>query len=208
VTNLKIDIVSDVSCPWCIIGYKGLEKALENLDGSIRADLSWLPFELNPDMPIEGQEMNEHIQQKYGSSPEQAAMTRDRIKQNGTAVGFDFDVVDRIYNTFDSHRLLHWAKEQGKQTELKLALFNLYFQQAGNPSDIEQLLTAAEQIGLDKDQARSILESDEYTGIVREQIQGIHQAGINSVPSFIINDKYLLSGGQPAELAKEAMSTL
>ncbi|WP_339723538.1 DsbA family oxidoreductase [uncultured Paraglaciecola sp.] len=209
-TQLKIDIVSDVSCPWCIIGYQALNQALSNLAPGIQADITWQPFELNPQMPKEGQEITEHITQKYGISEEQAEQNRTAIKERGLSVGYEFGNRGggRIYNTFDAHRLLHWAHELGKQTELKLALFNLYFQQSGNPSDHQQLLSVVESIGLDAAQAQQILDSEQYTAEVRKQQQHYQSAGISSVPAVIVNDKHLISGGQPTEIFEQALKQI
>lgn len=207
---LKIDIVSDVSCPWCIIGYQALNQALSNLAPDVKADITWQPFELNPQMPKEGQEITEHITQKYGISEQQAEQNRSAIKDRGLSVGYEFGNRGggRIYNTFDAHRLLHWAHELGKQTELKLALFNLYFQQSGNPSDHEQLLTVVESIGLDVTEAKQILDSDKFTVDVRKQQQHYQSAGVSSVPAVIVNNKHLISGGQPTEVFEKALKQI
>ena len=209
-TKMKIDIVSDVSCPWCIIGYQALDKALENLAPEIEAQITWHPFELNPHMPAEGQEITEHITQKYGISAEQAANNREMIKQRGLDVGYEFGHRGggRIYNTFDAHRLLHWAKEQGKQTELKLALFDLYFKQSGNPSDHLQLLDVAAKVGLDQAQAAQILSSDKFATEVRQLQQHYTNSGIQSVPAVIINEKHLISGGQPVAIFEQALKQI
>jgi predicted DsbA family dithiol-disulfide isomerase len=203
--TLDIKIASDISCPWCIIGYKALQQALENLKDSVSADISWLPFELNPDMAPEGQDIGEHIQDKYGATPEQSAGNRERIKQMGADLGFTFNRGARIYNTFDAHRLLHWAKTQSKQTELKLALFDMYFTGGGNPSDKDQIIATAVKVGLDQEQARAVLESDQYGNDVRALEQQNHQNGINAVPAFIINGKYMINGGQPVESFEKAL---
>ncbi|MFT4996732.1 MAG: putative DsbA family dithiol-disulfide isomerase [Chitinophagales bacterium] len=203
--TLDIKIASDISCPWCIIGYKALQQALENLKDSVSADISWLPFELNPDMAPEGQDIGEHIQEKYGATPEQSAGNRERIKQMGADLGFTFNRGARIYNTFDAHRLLHWAKTQSKQTELKLALFDMYFTGGGNPSDKDQIIATAVKVGLDQEQARAVLESDQYGNDVRALEQQNHQNGINAVPAFIINGKYMINGGQPVESFEKAL---
>lgn len=209
-TNLQIDIVSDVSCPWCIIGYKGLEEALQRLAADVSADISWKPFELNPQMPKEGQEITEHLTEKYGITAEQSEANRAALKERGLSVGYEFGNRGggRIYNTFDAHRLLHWAEEQGKQTALKLALFDLYFQQNGNPSDHKQLLDVVELVGLDRLQAEKILESGQYTDQVRAQQQHYQSMGISSVPAVIVNNKHLISGGQPAESFEQALKQI
>jgi predicted DsbA family dithiol-disulfide isomerase len=209
-TQLKIDIVSDISCPWCIIGYQALNQALFNLAPDIQANITWQPFELNPQMPKEGQDITEHITQKYGITVEQSEQNREAIRERGLSVGYKFGNRGggRIYNTFDAHRLLHWAYELGKQTELKLALFDLYFQQSGDPSEHRQLLTVVESIGLDGAEAKNILDSDKYTADVRKQQQFYQSAGVSSVPAVIINDKHLISGGQPTETFEQALKQI
>lgn len=209
-TQLKIDIVSDISCPWCIIGYQALNQALSNLAPDIQADITWQPFELNPQMPKEGQDITEHITEKYGITVEQSEQNREAIRERGLSVGYKFGNRGggRIYNTFDAHRLLHWAYELGKQTELKLALFDLYFQQSGDPSEHRQLLTVVESIGLDGAEAKHILDSDKYTADVRKQQQFYQAAGVSSVPAVIINDKHLISGGQPTETFEQALKQI
>lgn len=216
-TQITIDIVSDVSCPWCIIGYKALQQALDNLAPNIQASITWQPFELNPHMPAEGQEIVEHLTQKYSISAQQAEQNRQTIVQRGLSVGYEFGIRGggRIYNTFDAHRLLHWAEEldgedqneeaTGKQTELKLALFDLYFQQEGNPSDHKQLLKVVEKIGLNKDMAQDILSSDQFSQEVRKHQQHYQSAGVSSVPAVIINNKHLISGGQPVDVFEAAL---
>jgi predicted DsbA family dithiol-disulfide isomerase len=205
--HLKLDIVSDVSCPWCIIGYKSLSQALTKLAPDILADITWQPFELNPQMPKEGQDITEHITEKYGISVEQSDQNRAMIMQRGLELGYEFGNRGggRIYNTFDAHRLLHWAKEYDKQTELKLALFDLYFKQNGNPSDHQKLLEVSQSVGLDTEKAQQILESNEYEQDVRELQRHYQSAGISSVPAVIVNNKHLISGGQPADVFEQAM---
>ena len=209
-TQLKIDIVSDISCPWCIIGYQALSQALSNVAPNIQADITWQPFELNPQMPKEGQDITEHITQKYGISVQQSEQNRAAIRERGLSVGYEFGNRGggRIYNTFDAHRLLHWAHGLGKQTALKLALFDLYFQQSGDPSDHRQLLAVVESIGLDVAEAKLILDSDKYTTDVRKQQQYYQSAGVSSVPAVIVNDKHLISGGQPTETFEQALKQI
>jgi predicted DsbA family dithiol-disulfide isomerase len=198
--NLKIDIVSDVVCPWCAIGYGNLTQALEQLS-SVQADIQWHPFQLNPTMGKEGQDINEHLIEKYGLSDQQMSDNKQHIKQMGKLAGFDmsFDKRARIYNTLDCHVLLHYAQEKGKQTELKLALFNAYFTDGKDVSDREVLIEAAEFVGLDKVEAQVVLNDEQYKKTVQDEESKFKSMGISSVPAFIINDKYLLSGGQPVE---------
>ena len=204
---LKIDFVSDIACPWCVIGLKALEQALERIGDEARVDLHFQPFELNPQMPPEGQDIAEHIAQKYGSTPEQLRSNQEGIRARGAALGFTFDMNkrSRIYNTFDAHRLLHWAELEGRQHALKQALFAAYFTDGRNPSDREVLIDVATQAGLDPARAREILESSLYADDVREREQFYSQHGIKAVPSIIINNKYLIQGGQPVEVFEQAL---
>jgi len=202
---MKIDFVSDISCPWCAIGLHALERALTEVAGEISAELHFQPFELNPQMPPEGQDIDEHIAQKYGSTPEQMAQSRETIRRRGEEVGFVFGQRSRIYNTFDAHRLLHWAEQQGRQRELQHALFEAYFTRGASPGDHGVLLAAAEAVGLDRDRAAAMLASNEYAQEVRERERFYLDAGIHSVPSVIINDRHLIQGGQPAQVFAQAL---
>jgi len=206
-TTLKIDFVSDISCPWCVIGLKSLEQALARTEGVVSADLHFQPFELNPNMVPEGQDIGEHLAQKYGASEAQSAQTREMIRARGAEFGFRFDMDkrSRIYNTFDAHRLLHWAEEQGRQRELKLALFETYFSKGQSPGSHEVLARVAGEVGLDPAEAARILASDAYAAEVREREQFYQRQGINSVPAIIINDRHLISGGQPPEVFEQAL---
>ncbi|HEY1044694.1 MAG TPA: DsbA family oxidoreductase [Telluria sp.] len=205
--QLKIDFVSDISCPWCIIGLKSLEQALARLDGQISADLHFQPFELNPQMVAGGQDIGEHLNQKYGMSEEQGAQNRENIRARGESLGFTFnmDKRSRIYNTFDAHRILHWAGLEGKQHAMELALFEAYFTKGENPGSHDVLERVAREAGLDGERAKAILSSDEYAKEVRERESFYHRAGINSVPAVIINDRHLISGGQPVEVFEQAL---
>jgi predicted DsbA family dithiol-disulfide isomerase len=205
--QIKIDFVSDVSCPWCVIGLKSLEAALSRLGDQVEADFHFQPFELNPQMGSEGQDIAEHITQKYGSTAEQLARSQEMIRSRGAELGFVFDLGKRgrIYNTFDAHRLLHWAEGSGKQKALKEALFAAYFTEGRNPSDPQVLESIAAQVGLDRDRARQILGSDEFADEVRAREQLYLQNGIHAVPAVILNDKYLIQGGQPVEVFERAL---
>jgi len=204
---VKIDFVSDVSCPWCAIGLHALEEALRRLGPGVQASLHFQPFELNPGMPPEGQDIAEHLAQKYGVSPAQTESTREAIRQRGQAVGFTFNMAQRsrIYNTFDAHRLLHWAGVEGRQTQLKHALFKAYFTDGRNPSDREVLAQVAGEAGLDVARAREVLASGTYAQEVREQERWYQEQGIHSVPAVIVNDRHLIQGGQPAEVFEQAL---
>jgi len=213
-TLLKIDFVSDISCPWCAIGLKSLDQALAKVAGEISAELHFQPFELNPQMESQGQEITEHITQKYGITPEQADANRENIRLRGEGLGFKFSKADqpgggrsRIYNTFDAHRLLHWAGlvGTGMQRALKEALFKAYFTDGQSPASHEVLANLCAQVGLDIEKARDILASDAYSEDVRSRESFYQQQGISSVPAVIINDRHLISGGQPAEVFEQAL---
>jgi predicted DsbA family dithiol-disulfide isomerase len=206
-TPIKIDFVSDVSCPWCAVGLNALETALRSIGDDMAPELHFQPFELNPNMAPEGQDITEHITQKYGSTPEQQEQSRAMIRQRGADVGFDFALGkrNRIYNTFDAHRLLHWAGLEGRQRALKHALFEAYFTLGEDPSSHAVLQAAAVKVGLDAQGAAAVLASDRYAQEVRAAEQFYQQQGINSVPAVIINDRHLISGGQPAELFERAL---
>jgi predicted DsbA family dithiol-disulfide isomerase len=208
-SHLKIDFVSDVSCPWCAIGLASLEQALGKLEGEVQAELHFQPFELNPQMPAGGQDITEHLTQKYGSTPEQQAGSREAIRQRGESVGFTFRPQGRgrIYNTFNAHRLLHWAELQdpAKQHALKKALLRAYFSDGKSPEDKEVLVAAAAEAGLDAGEARRILDGDDYAKEVREREQFYLNNGIHAVPAVIINERHLIQGGQPAEVFEQAL---
>jgi predicted DsbA family dithiol-disulfide isomerase len=208
--KMKIDFVSDVSCPWCVIGLKSLETALGRLKGDVEADIHFQPFELNPKMPPNGQDIVEHITQKYGSGPEDIERNRKAMQARGAELGFSFDLEKRgrIYNTFDAHRLLHWAEGEGKQKALKEALFTAYFTEGRNPSDHEVLVDIARSVGLDATRAAQILASDEYAAEVRTREAFYTSRGIQAVPSVIINDRHLIQGGQPAEVFEQTLKRL
>ena len=207
---MKIDFVSDVSCPWCIIGLRGLEEALARTRDVVDAQITFRPFELNPNMPPEGQNIVEHVAQKYGSTPEQSAANRDAIRQRAADLGFTIAGSDqsRIYNTFDAHRLLHWAEIEGHQAALKHALFEAYFSEGRDPSDHETLVDVARKAGLDPDAAREVLASGRYAGEVRHAERLWQQRGINAVPAIVIDERYLISGGQPPEAFEKAIRSI
>jgi predicted DsbA family dithiol-disulfide isomerase len=213
--RMTIDFVSDVVCPWCIIGLNGLEQALDRVGDLVKADIHFQPFELNPNMPAEGQNIREHVAEKYGSTPEQSASARAAIRERAAGVGFTMAMKDdsRIYNTFDAHRLLHWAglaDEHGgnKQAALKHALFDAYFTEGRNPADPEVLVGAAEAAGLDPHAAREVLATGAYAKEVREAEKFWHGQGISAVPAVIIDGKYIISGGQPPELFERALRSI
>ncbi|RFP80880.1 DsbA family oxidoreductase [Hydrogenophaga sp. SNF1] len=210
IPRLKIDFVSDVSCPWCAVGLGGLEQALKRLDGQVAADITFQPFELNPQMGAEGQDIGEHLTEKYGSTPEQQAQIRGTIAARGAEVGFPFNPAGRgrIWNTFDAHRLLHWAAEEGapgQQHALKKALMAACHTRSEAMGHHEVLLACVREAGLDGARAQAILASDEFAQDVREREQFYLSHGIHAVPAVIVNDRHLISGGQPAAAYEQAL---
>ncbi len=207
--TLKIDFVSDVVCPWCAIGLSALEIALQKLDGEVAVELHFQPFELHPDMGPEGAEVVPYLSRKYGMSAEQVERNQQMIAERGAAVGFEFrmDRRSRTYNTFDAHRLLHWAGEVGaaEQRALKHALLSAHFTDGENPGAREVLLRCAERAGLDAARAAQVIDGDDYAEAVRTQEAFYREVGISSVPSVIVNERYLIQGGQPPELFEQSL---
>lgn len=207
---VKIDYVSDIACPWCAVGLGGLEQAIKKIGDAFEVEVHFQPFELNPDMPPGGQDVFEHLTQKYGKTVDQVRATQNDIKARAAAVGYPFHPEGRkhVYNTFNAHRLLHWAGlEHGPQAQhrLKRELLVTYFQLAVDLDDPQNVLAAVSRAGLDVERANKILASDEFTAEVRAQQRKYTSMGIQSVPSIIINDKYLLQGAQPAEAFEQAL---
>ncbi|MGM8885831.1 DsbA family oxidoreductase [Psychrobacter sp. 1U2] len=196
---LRIDIVSDVVCPWCVVGYKQLAQALKQTDTDY--EIYWHPFELNPSMPSEGQNMREHIIEKYGSTPQESDASRARITQAGADVGFDFNFTDelRMHNTFNLHQLLHWAQTQGRMHELKQALFTAHFTDGRNISDKEVLADIAAETGLDRAEALAVLADQRFAEEVREIEQHWQRQGVQGVPAIVFNERHLVSGAQGVE---------
>jgi predicted DsbA family dithiol-disulfide isomerase len=206
--RMKIDFVSDVACPWCAVGLNSLETALRRVGGDVAVELHFQPFELNPSMPPEGEDAAQHLSKKYGLSAAQLAQNREHLRERGAAVGFTFGDRPRVWNTFDAHRLLYWAELEGSaahQRALKHALLAAYHTHAQNPGAHEVLLRLTGDVGLDVERARAILASDEFSDAVREREQFYQQAGIHSVPAVIIDDRHLISGGQPPEVFEQAL---
>lgn len=204
---LKIDFVSDISCPWCIIGLKALEAALERTGDAIDARIQFHPFELNPAMPAEGENIVEHIARKYGSTPEQCAQNSATIVARAAELGFTMagGAGRRIYNTFDAHRLLRWAQDSGRQQALEHALFEAYFTRGEDPSDPAVLVEAARAAGLDAAAAQTMLASDDHAAEVRAEEALWQSRGISAVPAVVIDERYLISGGQPVEAFERAL---
>jgi predicted DsbA family dithiol-disulfide isomerase len=210
--TLKIDFVSDVACPWCAVGLASLETALRRLDGEVAVDMQFQPFELNPAMPPGGQDVTEHLTQKYGTTAEQQAAAREGIRQRGAEVGFSFrkEGRGRVYNTFDAHRLLHWAGLQGgaAQRNLKMALLEAYHGQGRSMEDHAVLLDVVAHAGLARDEAQAVLQEGRYADEVRATEREFQQLGIQAVPSVIVNGRHLIQGGQPPEVFEQALRQL
>lgn len=204
---LKIDFVSDVVCPWCVIGLHALEQALRTLDGTVTTELHFQPFELNPHMPPEGEDLAQHLIGKYGISATQLAQNHAALRARGAAVGFafDFDRCTRICNTLDAHRLLHWAGVQGRQLALQHALFAAYFGAGEDLAAHAVLARAAEAAGLNGTQAAALLVSDRYADAVRAAVRRHAERGIGAVPTIIVNGRQLIAGAQPPEVFAQAL---
>lgn len=202
---MKIDFISDVACPWCAVGLNALDIAIARLDSTIPITITLQPFELNPDMGPDGVDATEYLSRKYGLTPAQLEANRANIRKRGEAVGFTFGERVRVWNTFDSHRLLYWAGQHGKQHALKHALLRAYHEDGRNPGARDVLLELAGQVGLDVAEAQAVLESGAFANEVREAEVLWHQRGISSVPSVVINDRHLIQGGQPPEVFEQAL---
>ena len=208
--KLKIDIVSDVVCPWCTVGYKRLEKAISELGIEDQIEIEWQPFELNPQMPAEGQNVDEHITEKYGSTAAQQKESKQRLVDAGNELGFTFDYFDdmRIVNTFDAHVLLEYAKKFDKQTELKMRLTTAYFSERKDVSQREILKQALLDVGLNADEGMALLDNEEARYEVRTQQGYWKNLGVNSVPTIVFNRKSAVTGAQPVDLFKKVLSEL
>lgn len=193
---LRIDIVSDVVCPWCIVGYRQLAEALEA--SGTEHEIHWHPFELNPEMPVEGQNLGEHIAEKYGATREQSQENRARLSDIGSGLGFAFNFSDdmRMYNTFNAHQLIHWADTQDRGHALKQALFVAYFTDRRDLSDPEVLVEVARETGLDATEARAVLDDQRYAQDVRQAESFWVQQGISGVPAMVFDRKHLVTGAQ------------
>ncbi|WP_036152429.1 DsbA family oxidoreductase [Maribacter forsetii] len=208
--KLKIDIVSDVVCPWCIIGYKRLEKAISELGIEDQVEIEWQPFELNPGMPPEGQDLTEHIAEKYGSTVEQQQASQQNMTDIGEELGFKFDYFEgmRMANTFDAHVLLEYAKDFGKQTELKMRLITSFFTERKDVSDKAVLKEALIAVGLNADEALARLDSEEARFEVRNKQGEWKNMGVNSVPTIVFNMKSAVTGAQPVSTFKQILGEL
>lgn len=211
---MTIDFISDIVCPWCVIGLLGLDQALARASDVIDVTLRFQPFELNPGMPRAGQDIAEHVAQKYGASPEQAAASRAAIRDRAAALGFTMTAAGsdggarRIYNSFDAHRLLHWAAQSGQQAALKRALFTAYFTEGHDIGDSQLLADVAAGVGLDRQRALEILAGEDFADAVRAAERHWQHRGITAVPAVIVDDTYIIMGGQPPETFEKALRAI
>jgi len=203
--RLDIAFVSDVACPWCAIGLASFEQALARLQGEVDAKLHFEPFELNPDMGPEGVETVPYLMRKYGRTAEQVRETQARIRERGAAVGFAFGERRHVWNTFDAHRLLHWAGLEGRGLELKRALLRAYHGEGRNPGAAEVLVEQARTVGLDAARAKAIAVGDEFAAEVRERERFWRERGVNAVPTVVVADRYVIEGAQPPEAFEQAL---
>ncbi len=213
--KVTIDIWSDVMCPWCIIGYQQLQKGLEQLAGEVEAEVRWHAFELNPDMPPEGEEQAGHIQRKYGRTAEQAAAGREQMRGIAERAGYSFDYTGpgeapagMMWNTFTAHKLLLWTlatEGPEAQTRLKRALFDAHFQARRNVSDPDVLVEIAVKIGLDAGLARAALSDEALGELVRREQQEAWDMNITGVPAMVVNGKFMIPGAQEPEVYVNAL---
>jgi len=202
---LRIDFVSDVACPWCAVGLHSLAEAARRVAPDIALEWHFQPFELNPDMPAEGADTVAYLGAKYGIDEAQIRVNQGRIRERGAAVGFTFGERPHVWNTFDAHRLLYWAGEQGRQRELKTALLQAYHGEGRNPGSREVLLELAARVGLDAARAAQILDGDEYAAEVRDSEQQWQRAGIHAVPAIVVDRRHLIEGAQTPEVFERAL---
>ncbi|MEM5365437.1 DsbA family oxidoreductase [Paraburkholderia azotifigens] len=205
---LRIDFVSDIACPWCAIGLSSLRLALSRLGDAVDAQIVMHPFELNPQMGPEGEKIVDYLGKKYGRTPAQIEETQAMIRERGASVGFTFGPRNYVYNTFDAHRLLHWAGIEGKQLPLKLALLQAYHGDGKDPGNHDVLVEAAQSVGLDAGKARAVLSSTDYADDIRAEEREYQAMGIQSVPSIVFNQRYLVTGGQPVEAFEQVIEQI
>ena len=209
-TNIQIDIVSDIACPWCAIGYARLERAMTQLEAEHEFTVNWHAFELNPTQSGQGEPILPALARKYGRSEDEMREAQGNMMSIAKELGINFEKLQerRTANTFDAHRLVKWAAGQGKQTAMKQALFEAYFGRALDVSDYDVLLDCVRSVGLDVAAAGKVLATDQFADEVREDEATYQRAGVNSVPAFIINQKYLISGAQDPDVLVKAFQDI
>lgn len=208
--KIKLDIISDVVCPWCIVGYRHLDEAIKELGLENKVEIEWQPFEINPDMPAEGEDLREHVARKYGTSKEDSAKARVNITEAGAKYGFNFNYFDgmRIVNTLDAHVLLDYAYQLGKQTDLKMRLFAAFFKEGKDVSDRKVLIQEAEIVGISSEISNTALDDEEIRNKVKGLIAQWQQMGVSGVPTVVFNRTSALTGAQPQETFKQVLSEL
>ncbi|MFA0056969.1 DsbA family oxidoreductase [Vibrio echinoideorum] len=208
--KIQLDIISDVMCPWCVVGYKNLEQAITELGLAEQVELEWQPFELNPDMPQEGENLRDHIMRKYGSSAEDSQSSREQLAARGQAVGFDFNFYDsmRMVNSRHLHVLLDFALAYGKQTELKLRFFNAHFTEEKDLADLEVIAQELEAVGLDSNKALKRLKNADNVKKIEAQEFEWQRMGISAVPTVVFNRKSAVTGAQTVETYKQILQEL
>lgn len=204
---MKVDIFSDVACPWCYIGKRRFESALDSFEGKDQVEITWHSYQLDPTAPqVSDVKMNDLLAKKYGMSVQQAAAANNRVSTLAAGEGLDYHLENTKYgNTFDAHRLLHLAGERGVQGEVKERFFRAYFSEGEALGDIETLVRLVSEVGIDPEEARAVLAGNEYADAVREDIEEAREIGIQGVPFFILDEKYGISGAQSTELFKQAL---
>jgi predicted DsbA family dithiol-disulfide isomerase len=209
-SKIKLDIISDVVCPWCIIGYKHLEAAINELELQDRIEIEWQPFELNPDMPQEGEELRAHVARKYGSSREDSDRARTNITQRGADYGFAFNYFEemKIVNTFDAHVLLDYAHHVGKQMDLKMRFFSAFFSEQKDVSKTEVLIAEAEKVGISTEESKEALANQDIRSRVKDLESQWQQMGVSGVPTVVFNRTSALTGAQPQETFKQVLLEL
>lgn len=208
--HLHIDIVSDIACPWCAIGYARMDQAKQALAEEIEFSEQWRAFELNPDDNAEPEPILPALARKYGRPEPEMQAAQAEMMDIAKSLGINFEKMQERYtcNTFDAHRLVKWAATQDKATMMKKALFDAYLGRAEDVSKAGVLLGCAESVGLDPAEAERILSGDDYGQAVIDEEHTYQRAGVVSVPGFIINDKYLISGAQDTETLIEAFRNI
>lgn len=203
--RIDIAFVSDVACPWCAIGLASFEQALARLQDEVDVQLHFEPFELNPDMGPEGVETVPYLMRKYGRTAEQVRETQARIRERAAAVGFAYGERKHVWNTFNAHRMLHWAGLEGRGLDLKRALLRAYHGEGRNPGAADVLVELAGAVGLDAARAKAIAEGDEFASEVRQCERFWHERGVSAVPTLVVDDRYVIEGGQPPEAYEQAL---
>jgi predicted DsbA family dithiol-disulfide isomerase len=205
--KIKIDVVSDVVCPWCYIGKRRLENALSKLPDNYEIDLAFLPFELNPELPKTGSDQKAYLANKFGSKERYDQLTSNVVNVAASeGLNFHYEKQSVMPNTLDSHRLIQYAKRSGKQAAIKETLMKAYFEQGVDLSKHENLVNIAAQNGLDRNEVTDFLASDEGAVEVKHMEQTSMQRGVSGVPFYIINNKYGISGAQPSEAFVEILT--